>query len=108
MQINLTKTVFTSQETEFIIDKLEQASEKGFITIRSENNPYLLVSFMGVEEKGITLKWNVKIYTYNRKKKGHSIVCIDKNVLGRLLDEDYASFVPPDLQILRIDDAGWG
>lgn len=108
MQINLTKTVFTSKETDFIIDKLEQASEKGFITIRSENNPYLLASFMGVEEKGITPKWNAKIYTYNRKKKGHSIVCVDKHVLGRLLDEDYASFIPPDLQILRIDDAGWG
>ena len=108
MQINLTKTVFTPRETDFIIAKLEQALEKGFVTSRSENNLYLLASFMGVEEKGITPKWNVKIYTYSRKKKGHSLVCVDKHVLGRLLDEDYDSFIPPDLQILRIDDAGWG
>jgi len=108
MQINLKKTVFTTRETDFIIDKLKQASERGFVTSRSENNPYLLASFMGVEEKGIAPKWNVKIYTYNRKKQGHSLVCVDKHVLGGLLDEDYDSFVPPDLQVLRIDDAGWG
>lgn len=108
MQINLTKTVFTPKETDFIIDKLKQASEKGFVVSRSENNPYLLASFMGVEGKGITPKWNVKIYTFNRKRGGHSLVCVDKHVLGKLLDEDYDSFVPPDLQILRIDDAGWG
>lgn len=108
MRINLTKTFFTPRETDFIIDRLKQASEEGFITSRSENNPYLLASYMGVEEKGITPKWNVKIYTYNTKKKGHSLVCVDTHVLGRLLDEDYDSFIPPDLQILRIDDAGWG
>jgi hypothetical protein len=61
MQINLTKSVFTPRETDHIIDKLKQASEKGFVTSRSENNPYLLASFRGVEEKGITPKWNVKI-----------------------------------------------
>lgn len=108
MQINITKEVFTTEEAEFIIDKLEQASEKGFIARRIENNPYLLTSFVGVEEKGITPKWNVKIYTYHKKKKGHSLVCVDKHVLSRLLDEDYDALIPPDLQILRIDDAGWG
>ena len=74
MQINLTKTVFTPKETEFIIDKLKQASTKGYVISRTENNPYLLASFVGREEKGITPKWNVKIYIYSRKKKGHSIV----------------------------------
>jgi len=108
MRINLTKTVFKSREIDFIIDKLRQAAEKGFITRRSENNRYLLSSYRGLEEKGISPKWNVKIYTYSIKKNGHSLVCVDKHVLGRLLDEDYGSFIPPDLQILRIDDAGWG
>ncbi|MCX7001351.1 MAG: hypothetical protein NT106_13820 [Candidatus Sumerlaeota bacterium] len=109
MRIDLTKTVFTPSETDFIIGKLKQASERGFITSRSENNPYLLASFMGVEEKGITPKWNVKIYTYSRKYKGHSLVClVDKHILGRLIEEDYDSFIPPDLRVLRIDDAGWG
>ncbi len=108
MDIDLTKPVFTEGETEFIIDRLKQASNRGFITDKPENNEYLLASYTGVEGKGITPKWNVKIYTYNKKKKGHSLVCGDKHVLGILLDEDYESFVPPDLQIMRIDDAGWG
>lgn len=108
MRIDLTKTVFTAKETSFIVYKLQQASERGYVTGRSEDNPYLLASFVGGEQEGITPKWNVKIYTYNRKKKGHSLVCVDKLVLDRLLKKDYDSFIPPDLQILRIDDAGWG
>jgi len=84
MRIDLTRTVFTPRETDFIIGKLKQASERGLIASRSENNPYLVASFMGVEERGITPKWNVKIYTYNKKKRGHSLVCVDKHVLGRL------------------------
>jgi len=108
MKINLTKTVFTPQEIKFIVGKLKQAAELGFVVSRSENNPYLLASFKGVEEQGITPKWNVKIYTYSVRKNGHSLVCVDTQVLQRLLDEDYDRFVPPDLQLLRIDDAGWG
>lgn len=108
MRINITKTVFTTIEIDFIVIRLKQASEKGLVTSRSENSPYLLASFVGVDEKGITPKWNVKIYTYSNKKKGHSLVCVDKHVLDRLLNEDYDSFIPPALQILRIDDAGWG
>jgi hypothetical protein len=108
MRINLGKKVFTPREADFMIAKLKRAVEKGLVTTRTENNPYLMASFMGVEERGITPKWNVKIYTYNRKKKGHSVVCVDQHVLGRLLEEDYDSFSPPDLRVLRIDDAGWG
>ncbi len=108
MQININKKVFTITETEFIIDKLEQASEIGFITPRLEDNPHLLNSYKEVEESGITPKWNVKIYAYNKKKKGHSVVCVDKQVLTILINEDYDALIPPDLQILRIDDAGWG
>ena len=108
MNIDLAKSFYTTAETDFIINKLNQASERGVVTSKSENNPYLLASFVGVEGKGITPKWNVKIYAYNKKKKGHSLVCVDKHVLGVLLEGDYDSFIPPDLQVLRIDDAGWG
>ena len=108
MDIDLTKSIFTESETEFIIGRLKQASKRGFVTDKPENNPYLLASYTGVEGKGITPKWNVKIYSYNKKKKGHSLVCGDKYVLSRLLDEDYESFVPPNLRIMRVDDAGWG
>ncbi len=108
MKIDLTKSVFAKSEIEFIIDKLKQASAREFIRDKPEDNPSLIASYKGVEGKGISPKWNVKIYTHNKKKKGHSLVCVDKHVLGILLDEDYESFVPPDLQILLIDDAGWG
>jgi hypothetical protein len=108
MRINLRKRVFSPEETAFIIDKLRLASKKGYISSRSEDNVYLRASFAGVEEKGISQKWNVKIYTYSPRKKGHSLVCVDKHVLSKLLDEDYDSFVPPHLKVLRIDDAGWG
>ena len=108
MRIDLRKRVFTTKEIEFVVHKLKRASGRGFITRRSENNLYLRASYKGVEKKGITPKWNVKIYTYNSKKSGHSLVCVDKYVLGKLLDEDYDSFIPPELPLLRIDDAGWG
>ena len=108
MRIDLSKSVFTARETKFILEKLNQALEEGFVGSKTENNQYLFAAYAGVEDKGITPKWNVKIYTYNEKKKGHSIVCVDKQILGRLLEGDYDSFIPPDLQVLRIDDAGWG
>lgn len=108
LQINLEKRVFTPKETEWIIKKLKESSEKGFVVARKENNPSLMASFSGVEAKGISPKWNVKIYTHNRKKNGHSLVCVDLQVLQMLLEETYEGFSPPDLQLLRIDDAGWG
>ena len=108
MRIDLTKSVFTPIETEFILEKLSQASEEGFVASKSENNQYFLAGYTGVEGKGITPKWNVKIYTFSKKKKGHSLVSVDKHILARLLEGDYESFIPTDLQVLRIDDAGWG
>jgi hypothetical protein len=108
MRIDVTKSVFTTGEIEFVLERLRQASDDGFVASKSENNQYLLAAYVGVEGKGITPKWNVKIYTYNKKKKGHSLVCVDQHILAKLLDGDYESFIPPDLQVLRIDDAGWG
>jgi hypothetical protein len=67
-----------------------------------------MASFRGVEGGGISHKWNVKIYNPSIKKSGHSVVCVDRHVLMKLVEEDYASFIPPDLPVLRIDDAGWG
>ena len=108
MRIDLSKSVFTARETKFILEKLNQALEEGFVGSKSENNPYLLAAYVGVEGRGITPKWNLKIYTFNKKKKGHSLVCVDIHILSKLLEGDYDSFIPPDLQVLRIDDAGWG
>ncbi len=61
VRISLTKKVFTSQEADFIREKLKLASERGFVTRRFENNRYLLASYKGVDDKGISPKWNVKI-----------------------------------------------
>jgi len=108
MKIDLSKKIFNSKEIEFILAQLELALKKGYLQERSENNKYLKASYSGVEEKGITPKWNIKIYTYNKKNKGHSIVCVDSFILSKLLEKDYESFVPPNLDVLRIDDAGWG
>ncbi len=108
MSINLEKRVFSPKEATFIIDQLKRAEETGYVESRTENSRYLLASFRGVEEKGITPKWNVKIYTYSHHKKGHSIVCVDTLVLAQLLKADDLAFIAPDLKVLRIDDAGWG
>ena len=108
MRIDLSKSVLTSQETEFVLERLRQASTKGFLVSKEENNQYLLAAYAGVEGTGITSKWNVKIYTYNKKKRGHSLVCVDEHILTKLVEGDYQSFVPPDLPVLHIDDAGWG
>jgi hypothetical protein len=108
MQINLSKRVFSREEADFIQEKLAHAFEKGLIVRKTENNSSLKVSYCGAEEGIITPKWNIKIYRYNSKKEGHSVACIDMHILERLLEEDYESFVLPNLPVLRIDDAGWG
>lgn len=108
MKFDLTKSVFATPEANFIISQLEQASERGLVVLKPENNPYLLAAYAGVEGKGVTPSWNVKIYTYNQNKKGHSLVCVDPFILRRLVDGDYDSFIPPDLPVIQIDDAGWG
>jgi len=108
VKLDLTKSVFTTPETDFIIERLKQASDRGLVAEKPENNSYLLVAYAGVEGRGISPKWNVKVYAFNKKRKGHSLVSVDTYILGRLVDGDYDSFIPPDLPVLRIDDAGWG
>lgn len=108
MQINLSKKIFSRDETDFIQAKLARASEKGLIAPKTERNSSLKVSYCGAEEGVITPKWNIRIYRYNSKKEGHSLACIDMYILKKLLEEDYESFAIPNLPVLRIDDAGWG
>ncbi len=108
MKINLAKKVFTSEEINFMLLQLQTALENGYLQQKFENNGYLIAAYAGVEEKGITPKWNIKIYSYNYNKRGHSIVCVDSYVLSKLLDKEYNFFIPPDLDVIRIDDAGWG
>ena len=107
-QINLDKVVFSRKEIDFVVAKLRLAVQKGYLIPAPENNAYLICAYKGVEEKGITPKWNIKVYEYNHKKHGHSLVCVDKFVLEKLIQEDYESLIPPNLPVLRIDDAGWG
>ncbi len=108
MKIDFLKKIFSSEEIDLTIARLAQAEKLGYVKQRFENNLYLISSYSGVEEKGISPKWNVKIYTYNPKNRGHSIVCVDALVLRHLVEENYASLAPPDRELLRIDDAGWG
>ncbi len=108
MGVDTSKAVFTTGEVEFIIAQLDQAAARGLLARRAEANPYLLASYMGVEGHGISPKWNVKVYTFSPKKRGHSIVCVDRLVLGQIVQGNLDCFTPPALPVLRIDDAGWG
>jgi hypothetical protein len=108
MRISIQKKIFSTQEIDFILTGLKQAAEHRLIEPRYEDNIYMMASYKGIEKAGISPKWNIKIYQYNPKKRGHSVVCVDNLILGKLIEGDYAYFTPPDLPVLRIDDAGWG
>jgi hypothetical protein len=108
INITFSNKSFSPAEVHFIIERLRLAERLGYIKKRKENNQYLIISFSGVEEKGITPKWNIKIYIYNKKKKSHSIVCVDSHILKLLVEKRYENFTPPRLEVLKIDDAGWG
>jgi hypothetical protein len=69
------------------------------LEIRTENNPYLEVSYKGTG-KLISPKWNVKIYTSG------SVVCNDEYTLKKILD---GTLKPANnLKVIQIDDAGCG
>lgn len=107
MTIDLSQTVFSASDTTLLCRQLVAAAARGLIVLRTEANPYLQVSYQGAGT-GISPKWNVKVYTYSAKKGGHSIVCVDRQVLAAIVAGNWAAFTPPDLPVLRIDDAGWG
>lgn len=103
--MNLDKKKFTPEEAGEIARLLETAFKKGLLVSREENNPNVLASYFG---RGLVSdKWNVKLYAYSEKKKGHSLVTNDKGTLELILDGKY-SFPDPALTALKIDDAGWG
>lgn len=102
------KKVYNPKEIKHILEMLRRAADRGYIEERTENNLYLVVSYRGIENSGISPKWNIKIYTYNQEKNGHSVVCVDHYVLRKLLEADYSYFIPPPRSLVRIDDAGWG
>lgn len=91
-----------------VLTALRDAAARGLVEAREENNDALLAAFRGTADGPVSPKWNVKIYQYNAKKGGHSVVCVDRDVLQRIVDGDWAAFVPPSLPVLRVDDAGWG
>jgi len=90
-----------------ILGRMNEAKEKGFIQDKSENNPYLLGSFCGVEPF-VTKKWNVKIFRFSKNKKGYSVVCNDWEIFSAIKDRIWEYFNIPDLPVISIDDAGWG
>jgi len=101
------KIGYSSEEIDEILKQLKKAEDKGLIEQRFENNNYLLISYKGIEENGISPKWNIKIYKLN-KRGIHRVVCVDDYVLAQILNSNYDYFTPPDLKLLMIDDAGWG
>ena len=80
--------------------KLAEFSALGHLKPRTENNPYLKVSYKGAGGL-VSEKWNVKIYTSG------SVVCNDKKLLQDIID---GKVKPPDenLKVIQIDDAGVG
>ncbi|MEZ7891322.1 MAG: hypothetical protein QMC67_06210 [Candidatus Wallbacteria bacterium] len=104
--MNLSKKIYTSSEVSKMAEKLSKAARLGIIGEKNENNEYIFCSYVGKGE--ISDKWNIKIYKFNEKKKGHSVVCTDMYVLGRLLKDDFDFSAPEHLKVLKIDDAGWG
>jgi len=90
-----------------ILDRMNEAKEKGFVQDKPENNPYLLGSFCGVEPF-VTKKWNVKIFRFSKSKKGYSVVCNDWEIFGAIKDRIWEYFNIPGLPVISIDDAGWG
>lgn len=81
-------------------DRLSHYASLGYIVPRTENNPYLKVSYKGTGNL-ISEKWNVKIYTSG------SVVCNDFVILRDLVND---AIKEPDksLKILEVDDAGGG
>jgi len=80
--------------------KLSECSRTGLIVPRTENNPYLKVSYRGAGDL-VSDKWNVKIYT------SRSVVCNDPPLLSDLINGRVRA---PDTskKLIQIDDSGWG
>lgn len=103
--MDLDKKIFNGAEASLIEAALKKAESLKLIKPVVENNAYLICSYAGTGV--ITPKWSVKLYSYSKNKKGHSLVCTDIEVLKCFVGNNF-NFKPPDLKLLKIDDAGWG
>ena len=88
------------QSTEKIEAQLKELCQKGLLTLKTQKNPCLKVSYKGAGGL-ISTAWNVSIYTSG------SISCPDKSLLKMILNDELE---PPDptKTCLQIDDAGVG
>lgn len=79
--------------------KLAELAKRGILVPRTENNPYLKLSYRGSGGL-VSEKWNIKIYTSD------SVTCTDNVILQDMLED---RLKPPSNKIcIQIDDAGWG
>jgi len=106
--IDVDRPVLPRAAASALVAVLRAATARGLLERRPEDNDSLLGAWRGAEGGPISPKWNVKVYAYNAKKGGHSVVCVDRLVLRQLVADDFATLEPPALPLLRIDDAGWG
>lgn len=103
--MDLNQKIFNSTQAALIEAALKKAESLKLIRTVAENNAYLMCSYAGTGV--ITPKWSVKLYSYSKNKKGHSLVCTDIEVLKCFVNGNF-NFKPPDLKVIKIDDAGWG
>lgn len=80
--------------------QLKKYADRGILKPRTENNPYLKVSYKGAGGL-VPEKWNIKIYTSG------SVVCVDNKFLQDILKDDLKT-VDISKPVLQVDDAGWG
>jgi hypothetical protein len=107
--IDVDRPVLPRPAAQALLAVLRDAVARGLLEHRPEDNPSLLGAWRGAAGGPISPKWNVKVYAYNAKKGGHSVVCVDRLVLRQLAAGDLPAIeAPPALPLLRIDDAGWG
>jgi hypothetical protein len=88
------------KSSEELESKLKALADSGVLGVRTENNPYLKVSYKGTDGI-VSSKWNVKIYTSG------SVICNDPLLLKQIL-QDKLKEADKSLKVLKIDDAGGG
>ena len=98
--------VVSKSDCSHMIFSLRRFQKLGTIKIRAEDNPYLMVSFCG--NNGVSDKWNVKVFKYNEKKCGHSIVTNDWHVLDAIISGEKNALKKSDKAVISMDDSGWG
>jgi hypothetical protein len=94
------KKINPEKKIEKMENKLRELASKGILVPRTENNPYLKMSYKGAGNL-VSDKWNIKIYTSG------AIVCNDNKTLQDLL-HDRIREPDPTLKLIQIDDAGGG